>query len=169
MFTDKIESIIYNVVATMGQKDIIPKSIGKVSWSWNDDEGQLHTNKFNNILYFPYPPVNILSENALGESIKYDELTWVLTKSKYYIFICYFVKYKKIIAHSEKFLPELYIQAGFSTFSVFCKIVGYISIYSTFNFSFASICTMEEPRTGNPMNFTPYIEDEVVREGLSHT
>ena len=69
MFTYKIVPIISNVVETIFGKDIIPKSIGKVSWSWNDDEGQLHTNKFNNIIYFPYPPVNILSENALGESI----------------------------------------------------------------------------------------------------
>ena len=33
MFNDKIEPIIYNVVATIGGKYIIPKRIGTVRWS----------------------------------------------------------------------------------------------------------------------------------------
>ena len=43
LFTDKIETIIYNVVATIGVKDIILKGVGKVSWYWTGYEGQLHT------------------------------------------------------------------------------------------------------------------------------
>ena len=35
MFTDKIEPIISNGVATIGVKYIIPKWIDTVSWSWN--------------------------------------------------------------------------------------------------------------------------------------
>ena len=73
--------------------------------------------------------------------MKYDEGTWVLTKRKYSIFTWGFGNYKNTIAHSEKCLPELYIQAGFSRFDEFFKRVGSISIYSTFKFSFSSICT----------------------------
>ena len=47
------------------------------------------------------------------------------------------------------------------------KIVGSISIYSTFNPDFSSICTREEPRTGKPKYFTPEDEDEVIREAVS--
>ena len=53
MFTDKIEPIIYDGVANIGGKDIIPKGIGTFNWSWTDNEGKLHTNKLNNVLLFP--------------------------------------------------------------------------------------------------------------------
>ena len=46
--------------------------------------------------------------------------------------------------------------------------MGSISRDSTFNFYFASICTKEETRTGNTMEFTPEVEDEVIRETVSH-
>ena len=48
---------------------------------------------------------------------------------------------KNTIAHSEKFLPELDIQAGFRKFLVFCKRVGSVSRDSTFNFALSSIYT----------------------------
>ena len=50
MFTDNIEPIISNEFATIDRKYIIPKGIGKVIWSWNDDEGQLHTKILNNVI-----------------------------------------------------------------------------------------------------------------------
>ena len=53
MFTYKIVPTIYNGVAPIGGNDLIPKGIDTVSWSWTDDEVQLHTNKFNNVIYFP--------------------------------------------------------------------------------------------------------------------
>ena len=98
MFTDKIEVIIYNVVANIGWKDIIPKEIGTVSWSWNDDDGKLHTKKLNNVL-FPDSPVNIPSSTVMAESMKDDKGTWFLTKIKYSIFTLIFWKYTKTIAH----------------------------------------------------------------------
>ena len=49
MFTEKIDPIISNGVANIGGKDIIPKGVGKFSWYWTDDEGQLHKNKLNNV------------------------------------------------------------------------------------------------------------------------
>ena len=50
MFTDKIETIISNGVATICGIFLIPKGIGTVSWSWTDYEGQLHTKKLNNVI-----------------------------------------------------------------------------------------------------------------------
>ena len=78
--------------------------------------------------------------------------TWVLKKRKYFIFTWDSGKYKKIIAHSENYLPELEIQAGLSKFSGICKVVGSILIYSTFKSSSDSICTREDPRTGKTMD-----------------
>ena len=46
--------------------------------------------------------------------------------------------------------------------------MGSISRYYTFNFAFASICKKVEPRTGKPKGFTPEVEDEVIRETVSH-
>ena len=63
----------------------------------------------------------------------------------------YLRKYKKKITHSENNLPHLDIQFGFGKFDGFCKRVGSIWRYSTFNFTFASVCTREEPRTGFPV------------------
>ena len=60
MFTDKIDPKIYNGVATMGGKYIIPKGIGTVIWYWTDDDGHMYTNKFNNAIYFIDSPVNII-------------------------------------------------------------------------------------------------------------
>ena len=105
MFTDKIEPTIYNGVATTGGKYLIQKGIVTVIWSWTDYEGKLHTRRFNNVLYFPDSPVNILSATALPEFIKDDEVTWLLTKIKYTIFTWDFGRYKKAMAHSENILP----------------------------------------------------------------
>ena len=49
--------------------------------------GQLHTNKLNNVIYLSYSLFNILSTTALDESMKDDDGTWVLTKSKYSILL----------------------------------------------------------------------------------
>ena len=38
----------------------------------------------------------------------------------------------------------------------------------TFNFSFASICTREEPRTGKPVDFIPEAQDEVIIDAVLH-
>ena len=83
------------------------------------------------------------------------------TEILYFNFL--FWKVQKYNSSPRKFLPELDIHAGFSKFYVFFKIVGSISKYPTFNFAFAYICKMEYPRTGNPMGFTPEVEDEVIR------
>ena len=99
-------------MATIGVKGLIPKGIRTVSWCWNDDEKQLHTNKLNCVPYFPCSPVNILSATSLDESIKDDEGTWV-QKRKYSIFTWDFGKSKNTISHSGNFLAELDIWDGF--------------------------------------------------------
>ena len=78
MLIDRIEPIIYNAVASIGWKDLIPKGIGMVSWSWTDSEGQPHTKKLKILLYFTESLVHTLSASALAESMKQDEGTWVL-------------------------------------------------------------------------------------------
>ena len=42
-----------------------------------------------------------------------------------------------------------------------------ISIYSTSNFNFSYISIREETISGKPMDFTPEVEDEVIRNLLS--
>ena len=42
-----------------------------------------------------------------------------------------------------------------------------ISGYYTFNFAFDSKCTRKNPRIGNLMDFTPEVEDEVIRDSVS--
>ena len=71
MFSDKIEPIVSNGAATIGAKYIIPKGIGKTSWSWIDDKGQLHTNKLNNVIFLTDSTTNIISATVLAESTKY--------------------------------------------------------------------------------------------------
>ena len=56
MFTEKIDKIISSEVENIGEKDLITKVIFIVSWSWTDNEGKLHTEKLNNLLYFPDSP-----------------------------------------------------------------------------------------------------------------
>ena len=92
-------------MANIGGKYLIPKGIVTVSWSWTDDEGQMKTKKSNNVFYFTYSSVNILSKNSLTESIKYDDGTWVLKKRKYYIYNWGLGEYKKTISHPENYLP----------------------------------------------------------------
>ena len=46
--------------------------------------------------------------------------------------------------------------------------MGSISRYSTFNFAFAYIYIRNEPITGKPMDFTTEVEDEVIRDAVSH-
>ena len=80
MSTYNIDPIIYNGVATIGRKYIIPKVIGTVIWFFTDDEGQLHKKILNNVLYFTDSLVNIISANTMAESMRYHEGTWELAK-----------------------------------------------------------------------------------------
>ena len=58
--------------------------------------------------------------------MKDDEVTWVPTNRKYYIFTWGYGKYKKKTIHSVNCLPELEIKAGFINFAGFFKSVGSI-------------------------------------------
>ena len=52
MFTNNLEPVISNKVATIGGKYFIINGIGTVRWSWNDADVQLHTKKLDNFLTF---------------------------------------------------------------------------------------------------------------------
>ena len=84
MLTEKIYTIIYNGLATIGVNDIVSKGIDTVRCYQTDDEGKLHKNKLNNVIYFLYSTVNILMTNALAVFTNYYEVIWVLTKGKYH-------------------------------------------------------------------------------------
>ena len=75
MFTDKIEPIISKGVEKIGGKYIIPAGIGTFIFSWADNDVELHTNKLNNLFFFPYSTVNTLSATVLAESNDNDEGT----------------------------------------------------------------------------------------------
>ena len=72
LFTDKIEPIISNEVATEGIKYLIPKGIGTVTSSWNEDGGEINTQKLNYLICLPYALVDIISATLLAESIMDD-------------------------------------------------------------------------------------------------
>ena len=97
--------------------------------------------------------------------MKDDEVTWVLTKLIFFLNL-WFWEVQNSITHSESFLPELNIQYGFRKFDGFCKILGSISIDSTLNFAFVSICTIEDTRTRKSIDFTPDVEYEVISEAI---
>ena len=136
IFTDKIEPISSNGVETIGGKDVITKEIFTIRWSWTDEEVQIYTSKFKNILYSTDSPVNILCTPVLAESMKDDEVTRFPTKGKCSIFTLDFGKYKNKIDNPEHFLPELEIQYGFCKFSGVFKIMVSISVYCTSKFNF---------------------------------
>ena len=102
------------------KKDIIKEGIDTVIWYWNDDKGKLHTNKFNNEIYFTESPVNILSATAVTESMNFDQGTWVL-KIKYSNFTWYFGKYIKTISHSENWLLLLEINLALASLTDFSR------------------------------------------------
>ena len=79
-----------------------------------------------------------------------------------------FGNYIETITHYENCLPELSIQFVFIKISKFFRIVISTSKYSIFNFMFSSIRIQEGTRTGQPMDFTPEVEIEVIRVYLYH-
>ena len=81
--------------------------------------------------------------------------TWLLTKSRYYVFTWYFSKYKNKIAHLENCLQEIYVKSGFGKFDGFYKRVVSISIYYSFNFDLTSITKQKMIIIGKPMDLTP--------------
>ena len=98
MLTYKIDPITSNGVVAIGGKDFSPKGIETSICSWNDDEGQLHPKKMNNVLYFTDLPGNIMSAKELAESMKDNDIIWLLTKTKYSILNWDFGKFKKKIS-----------------------------------------------------------------------
>ena len=74
-------------MVTIGGNYIIPKGIVTDSWSWTGDEGQLNTNKWSTLLYFPDSSVNVLSETTLDKFMKDYDGTWVLKNKILYLYL----------------------------------------------------------------------------------
>ena len=86
--------------------------------------------------------------------MKDDEKTWVPRKRDFYVYLG-FGEVKKDNSSLRKLTSRVIDPSWIRKFDVFYNRVGSISIYSTFNFSFDSICTRGYPRTGKLMGFTP--------------
>ena len=61
MFVGEIRKVSNKEVATIGGKGHHPSGIGIVKWIWRDDSKKLHEYLFENVLFFPQYPMNILS------------------------------------------------------------------------------------------------------------
>ena len=58
------------LVATIGGKLNQPDGIGTVKWKCKDDGGAVHTEQFENTLYFPKSPINIISVTELTKQYR---------------------------------------------------------------------------------------------------
>ncbi len=110
------------MVATIGGKMNKPAGIGTVEWKWKDDEGIIHTERLEDVLYFPSSPINIMSVTAFAEQLEDEEGTGIDTKMKYSRFYWKGNKYSRKIYHSASNLPELAINEGNVLFSWFTKM-----------------------------------------------
>jgi hypothetical protein len=119
MFQDLKDVTSPNVVATIGGKNSSPSGVGTVKWTWKDDDGKDHTFIFENVLYFPNSPVNVLSVTSLADFLNDDEGTGIDTKRKYSRFYWDHGKHQRTFHHSDSNLPP--INQGTSSFSWFTR------------------------------------------------
>jgi hypothetical protein len=106
-------------VATIGGRNTLPSGIGKVKWSWSDDNGKKHEYTLEKVYYFPQSPVNILSIIEFAQQLKDEEGTGIDTKAFYSRFYWDSNKYSRRFDHSASNLPELPINSGTGAFAWF--------------------------------------------------
>ena len=82
MFTDFKETY-KGIVATIGGKLNRPAGIGTVKWKWKDDNGVMHEELLEQVLYFPQSPINIMSVTKFARQMDDEEGTGIDTKMKY--------------------------------------------------------------------------------------
>ena len=88
------------MVATTGGKMNRPGGIGTVEWTWKDDSGVSHTERLDNVLYFPQSPINIMSVTEFAKQLDDEESTGIDTKMKYSRFYWKQNQFSKKIYHS---------------------------------------------------------------------
>ena len=69
MFVGKIRKVSNQQVATIGVKGHHPSGVGAVKWIWRDDSGKLHEYLVEDVLFFPQPPINILSITCFARQL----------------------------------------------------------------------------------------------------
>lgn len=116
------KSTTSGMVATIGGKMNKPSGIGTVEWKWKDDEGASHTERLEDVLYFPTSPINIMSVTAFAEQLGDEEGTGIDTKMKYSRFYWKGNRFSRKIYHSASNLPELAINEGNVLFSWWTKM-----------------------------------------------
>ena len=126
-------------VATINGKDNSPSGVGTVDWNWRDDDGVLHTHRFEDVLYFPQSPVNILSVTCFAEQLKDLRRTRISTGGMDSIFTWDQNKYRRTIVHPESGLPELPVNEGYTRFHSFCSLLS--KYFPTPRFAFCSAFT----------------------------
>jgi hypothetical protein len=118
------EETTKGMVATIGGKLNRPGGIGTVEWTWKDDTGESHTERLDNVLFFPQSPINIMSVTEFAKQLDDEEGTGIDTKMKYSRFYWKQNKYSRKIYHSASNLPELAINEGNTLYSWFTKKFG---------------------------------------------
>ena len=96
-----------------------PVGFGSIRISFRDNDGNMHVEMIEDVLYFPSSPVNILGITKFGEQRRDPEGTHILTKAKYSVFTWNNGKSTRDIHHQSSGLPELPINEGMSVFSSF--------------------------------------------------
>ena len=76
------------------------------------------------MLYFPDSPVNILSVTRFADQLDDDEGTGINTRRSYSEFYWQDGKFKRTIRHPASNLPELPVNEGWNSFSLFSKLFG---------------------------------------------
>ena len=112
------------MVATIGGKMNRPGGIGTVEWTWKDDSGVSHTERLDNVLYFPQSPINIMSVTEFAKQLDDEEGIGIDTKMKYSRFYWKQNQFSRKIYHSASNLPELAINEGNTLFTWFTKKFG---------------------------------------------
>ena len=69
MFVGEIRPLQHMKVATIGGKGHKASGTGTVKWSWYDDDGILHEQFIQDVLYFPASPINILSVTEFAKQL----------------------------------------------------------------------------------------------------
>ncbi len=105
-FINMVKADRNSVVATITGQVNMPQGVGTVSWSWTDDNGDLHTHLVEHVYCFPASPINILGVTAFACQLANEESTGVDTKWKTSTFY-WKGGYKRTIQHPISQLPKM--------------------------------------------------------------
>ena len=108
-------------MATIGGKLNRLAGISTVKWKWKDDNGVMHKELLEKVLYLPQSPINIMSVTEFSRQLDDEEGTRIDKKMKYSRFYQKNNKYSRKIYHSASNVPELPVNEGNSLFAWFTE------------------------------------------------